>query len=79
MLKVTLIDLFQADADLHPMKDEEFLENIRTFNWSDHVIENTKVLYLMDKIFKPEHLRISMYEVNESLEDIVRINHRKSY
>ena len=79
MLKVTLIDLFQADADLHPMKDEDFLENIRTFNWSDHVIENTKVLYLMDKIFKPEHKRISMYEVNEFLEDLVRISHRKSF
>jgi serine/threonine protein kinase len=79
MLKATLDNVFSADEDLHPMEDEEFLENIRTFNWNDHEIENTKVLYLMDKIFKPEHLRISMHEVNEFLEDLARINHRKSY
>ena len=78
MLKITLVDLFSCDEDLHPFEDEEFLENIRTFNWNDHLIENTKIVYLLHKIFKPEHKRISMYEVNEFLEDL-RFGHRKSY
>jgi serine/threonine protein kinase len=73
--------LFDCDEDIHPCQDQEFLDNIRSFNWNaDAIDENTKILYLLEKIFKPEHLRISMYEVNEFLEDMGKqVNARKSY